>query len=858
MSTALRLALRNLLRHPWRSLATILGIGIGIAAVITTLSVGANVEANLRRSLQEAAGKADLLITPGALGLSIFETEPLLARVREQPGTLTAFPVLNTRAEPERSRDEQAPAATSIIPGVDSGFQVQGRVTEEPDAVPGRLSSGAYPQPGERGIAIADGFAEGRGIRVGQEVEFVFSSGRERLRVTGLLDDAVGIASTNGGRVGLMALKDLQEVLHLTGRASHIEVQAISATNVDQLQAALESVAGEGFAVTYPAGSGSFTFGIVQTLQAGLSVLAATLLALGGFLAYNTFMASVVERRREYALLRTVAMTRRGVMWLSLYEALALALFGVIAGVLLGVLLSYLITYLNSLTFGFDFRTLTFPLSNVLLAGAFGVGASLIAGLLPALAAARTAPMQAMRRAAVTEPPPRTRPGLLITALGAGLALAPWKGTAAIYAATISLALLFLGVALFAPALITPAARLLARPLTRALGPAGRLGAAFAERNRSRNGVATSTVMVGAGLVIGVGSMVASTNEAITSWIDTTVVGDLFVTAPVPFPDDFESRAQGLPGIDVVSGVKITAVRLMTSESDRRGRSIALVLVDPERFHPETGFGRFQYMPGEGDSVSTYAALKAGEVLVANTLKDRYGIATGGSVTLRTTEGFREFSVSGVVVDFTGGGETVVASIDLLESFGGGNPDLFVVTLEPGVEQEAARQALLTTFPDLSLDVTKNADYKRFLEEITSQAFSTTRLLLLIAVIVAALAVANTLGMNLVNRGHEIAVLRTIGLTRRGVGALVTAEGVLVTVLGAALGVLFGLLLSRVITAGAAALTGFALTPTVPLGLIGLALLASPLIGIIAALLPARRAARTPPSLSLATWSEHA
>ncbi|MFA5550558.1 MAG: FtsX-like permease family protein [Trueperaceae bacterium] len=854
MSTTLRLALRNLLLHPWRSLATLFGIGLGIAAVLTTLSVGANVEVNLRQALQAAAGKADLVITPGAGGRSIFATEPLLSDVRALSGVQAAYPVLQTRAEPDRADPE---VDRSIIPGIDSGFQIQGRQTEAVNDLPAAVSAGSLPAAGSRGIAVADGFAAGRGIELGDEVDFLFSSGRFTLRVTGLLDDAVGIASTNGGRVGLMHLDDLQQILHFEGRISNMEVQVTLPEMVEPLQSQLEELAGEGMAVTLPAGSGNFTFGIVQTLQSGLSVLAATLLALGAFLSYNTFMASVVERRREYALLRTIALTRRGLLRLALYEALALAVLGVIAGVLLGILLSAVMTYLNSITFGYDFRALVMPVGNVLLASLLGAGAALIAGLLPALAASSTPPMAALQGADVAPSRRWVWLGALLALLGAATALAPWQGVSAIYATTVSLGLFFVGVSLVAPVLLRPATALLRGPLTRLLGTAGRLGAAFAERNASRNGVAIGTVVVGTGLVIGVGSMVTSTNQAIADWVQTTVVGDLFITAPVTFPDDFAARTEQLAGVDVASGVKITAVRFLQDENDRRGRAIALVLADPERFEPDTGFGRFQYIPGEGDDVVGYAALKAGQVLVANTMKDRYGIATGSEIVLRTSEGFTPFEVAGVVVDFTGGGETVVASIDQIDLFGGGNPDLYIVTVNEGVEQAEVRSRLLAEFPGLGLDVTLNEDYRSYILDITNQAFATTRVLLIIAVLVAALAVANTLGMNLVNRGHEIAVLRTIGLARGGVRTLITAEGMVVTIIGAVIGIGFGLLLSNIVTTGAAALTGFKLEPSVPWSLVLIALLASPLVGLLAAVFPARRAAAVAPARALAAWSEH-
>ena len=855
MSTLWRMALRNLFRHPWRALATTLGIGLGIAAVLTTLSVGANVEANLRSALQAAAGKADLVITPGPGGRAVFDEEPLLSTVRATEGVRAAYPVLQTRSEPARS---ERVVDRSVIPGIDSGFQIQGRLTEYPDDLPASLETGALPQAGSMGIAIANGFARSRGMRLGDRVAFTTSGGPTEFIVTGLLDDAVGVASTNGGRVGIMHLTDLQRVLRLEGRVSNFEVEAVSADQVDATRLRLAAAVGDDYTVTLPATTGNFTFGIVQTLQSGLSVLAATLLALGAFLAYNSLMATVVERSDEYALLRTICMTRADIRRLAVYEALVLAVLGVVAGILLGIGLSYLMTYVNAATLGYEFRTLVIPIKNVAAASVLGMVAALVAGVVPALNAGKASPIASLQSAPGSVPRGSLLLGALAILLGVAAALLPWPGTTAIYATTAALGLFFVGVSLTAPAMLPSLSRLARGPLTRLLGAPGRLGADAAQRNAGRNGVAIGTVVVGTGLVIGVGSMVASTNRAISDWIDTTVVGDLFVTSPVTFPDDFAERAGAIEGVDVVSGVKITAVRFKEDGGDSRGRSIALVLVDPERFNPRGGFGRFQYLPGQGDDEAGYQALLTGDqLLAANTLRDRYGVESGASIELRTSDGFEAFRVAGVVVDFTGGGEAVIGSIAAIERFGGGNPNLYIFTVLPGQTQAAVRERLVAAFPELALDVTLNADYRANILAVTSQAFATTRILLAIAVLVAALGVANTLGMNLVNKGHEIAVLRTLGLTRGGVRALVIAEGVIVTAIGAVIGVGFGLLLANVITNGAGALTGFVLQPRLPWYLALLALLASPVVGLVASLFPARRAARMAPTKAFASWSEH-
>ena len=862
MPPLLRLALRNLFRYKSRTAATVLGVALGIAAVLATLSIGDNVEANVSSALQAAAGKADLLVTPGTAGRTVFTIGDVLETVRDEPGVSRADPVLSVRAEPARDIGE---LGDSVIPGVDSGFQLSGRVTAVPGDLPSELAVGAWPEAGSRGVALAEGFARSRDLTVGDEVVFASPYGDLSFRVTGLLDDALGYATTNGGRVGIAALSDVQEAFRLAERASFLEVVTEPGQS-GPVREALQRRLGDAFSVTLPAGSGNLATGVVDTLQSGLQILAATLIALGGFMAYNTFAASVLERRREFALLRTVCLTRRQVQRLALTEALLISALGIVFGLVLGVGLAALITYFNAVSLGFEFRTLVIPTRSLLLASLVGVGVSLLAGYLPARSASRTPPLAAGR--AVSDPAVgRTPPwGWVLLLGGVAASLAPWDGYTALFGAALAMALLFTGFSLVTPALLGPVLRVLTPLLERTFGLAGRLGSSFSLRNAGRNGVAVGAVVVGMGLTIGVGAMVAGINASIRSWVETTVVGDLFVTAPVSFPEDFAARvADEVPEIAEVSGVGLRIVRFTpetagetgaedssAGSSRSSGSSVALILVDPERFNPDSGFGRFQFIPGQGDADDAYATLKAGgQVLAANTMHDRYGVSQGDTVTLRTGDGYADFGVGGVVVDFTGGGETFVGSLSDAERFGGGSPDLFVMTASPGTEQGAARDALLAAFPELYLDVTLNGDYRARILELSQQTFTTTNGLLVLAIFIAALGVANTLGMNLASRQHEVAVLRTLGLTRRGVRQLVTAEGVVVVALGTVLGVVTGLLLSRVITTGAGALTGYLITPVYPWRLIAVALLSSPVVGLLASLVPARRAARLSPVIAL-------
>jgi putative ABC transport system permease protein len=849
MNLLWRLARRNLLRHKWRSLATIIGIALGIAAVLATLSVGDNVRNNVAETLEAAAGKTDLLVTPGAQGRYFFAIDDIFDSVQETSGVAKVYPVLNERAEP--IRDVQA-ATDSVIPGVDSGFQISGRVTTTPEDLPVQLLEGELPQEGSNGIVIASGFARGRGIKVGETLEFAY--GRKNLvyTVTGLMDDSFGYASTNGGRVGLVALNDLQTQINQDGKASFLEVFLNDNTVLEDAQTQLQEAVGEAYTVTLPASSGNVALGVVDTLEAGLRILAATLLALGAFMAYNTFSAAIVERTREYALLRTICMTKGQIRNLALAEAFLLSLLGVVVGLLLGVLLAYLIVRLNSAALGFEFRTLIIPGYSVLIACGVGILTSLVAGYLPATAASNTPPVVASRQSIEAGTLKYPHLGWLFIALGIAAALFPWAKLWALLGALLAMAFLFLGVTFVTPFLLKPTLAVLTPILTAIFGLPGKLGADFARRNAVRNGVAIGTVVIGVALTIGVGAMVSGINRAISEWVETTLLGDLFVTSPVNFPANFaEDAAKAVPELEQISGVGVRIVRF-EAEGQEKGRSIALILADPERFNPQTGFGKFQYIEGQGTNEEGYEALKqGGYVLAANTIRDRFGVNKGDTVSLRTNDGFKDFKVAGVVVDFTGGGETFVASLGDADLFGGGEPDLFVMTIKEGVDSSTARDKLIAAFPELYLDVTLNATYRARILELTQRSFVTTNGLLGLAIFISALGVANTLGMNLVNRHHDIAVLRTLGLTRRKISRVIIAEGIVVAVLGTILGLGCGVLLSNVITEGAKALTGFVITPNFPPRLILLSLLASPVLGVIASYFPARRAARQSPVAAL-------
>lgn len=847
-----RLAWQHVVRHPWRSSATVLGVAVGIAAVLATLSVGSTVRANLQAEFASSVGRATWLIAPGTSGRSVFPSRPVIDALRDVEAVAALRPVLSVAMEPIRDIESYVPAT---LPGVNAGFLVFGRDLGDMDTVPAALRDGRWPMPRSRDVALSTSFARARGLSVGDEVVFATRFGPQPFTVVGLLEPRVGVAANNGGRVALTSLDVLEDAARLTGRVSWVEVEAASGVSRDELERALRealgSSLGETLSLTLPAGPGTVAGGIIDTLQAGLLVLAATLLALGGFLAYNTFMAGVVERTRTYATLRTVALRRREVARIALFEGVIIAGLGTVSGLILGIGMSWLLAWMNAVGLGLPMRTVSLPVGAFFVAAAVGASVAVLASVLPARVASRAAPLVARRDADVTATPSSIVGGMVTLVLALVVSQLSWSGWITIPMAALVMTASVIGIALVSRPLLQGAVAVFRPVLHLLFGPAGRLAAAFTLRSANRNGVAMGTVVVGTALVIGVGSMVAGINGSIEDWIEASIVGDLFVTSPVAFDDTFKLGLTAVEGVDDVSGVAIRAVRF-EPEGDVAARSVAMVLVDPERFHPTRGFGSFPYVEGQGDNTVGFETLAARDaVIISSALQERFGLAIGDTVSLRTRDGFEDFRVGAVVVDYTGGGESVLTTIRELDRFGGGSIDLYVLTVDPAADRVVVADRVREAFPEMFLDVTEGTAYREEILAVSRRTFTTTNVLLVLAVVIAALGVANTLGMNLASRQRDVATLRVTGLSRAGVQRVVLAEGLVVVGTGTLLGVAFGLLLGDLVTAGATALTGYLLEPSVPWTLVVIALASSPLVGLLASFVPARVASRQPPVVAL-------
>ena len=835
-------ALRGVARRRSRTLATALGIAAGVAATLASAGLGRNVEVNLQAAFQEAAGPVTLTVAPGASRQAIFEAAPIMATIAGEPAITAALPVLEQPAAilelPELTPGPAATGADFIL--------FTGLPLDAPDGVI-LLAQGRLPAEGAAEILVGDGFLDRAGLAIGQQVRLRSLIATREYEITGTISERQGAAALTAGRIALTSLERAREDLALPGRASRIDLLTSPAERVPPLRDRLQAALGPGVTVLFPADRGELAAGLIENVQVGVRVLTMTVLLVAVFLAYNTFAGSALERAREHALLRVLGASRATLFRIAALEAMTIGVIGSVAGIGLGLALAAVLIRINAGIVGLPIAMVTVTAPEVLLAGAVGLGCTFAAAWSPARQAASAPPLMTTRRAESDRWVPWWWGGLALPA-GLGLALVPWPPQLAFAMTAVTMAFLFTGAIWLAPHLLRRFVSASER-LSRRFPPAVRLGLRNAALTPSRNAIAAGAVTIGVALVLGVSAMVGGFNSDIREWVESSLSSDLVVTSAARFDDAAVTRIRDLGGVRAASPAAVRVVRIEPPGAP--ARSVTMITVEPDRFRPGTGFATLAFL--RGDSSRGLDALeRGGAVLISTAMERRFSLRVGDRLPVRTGAGFEDFEVAGVIVDFTSGGDSIVAGRADAGRFGITGYDLVFAALTAEADRDAVAAAIGAAFEGGSVTVRTDDEYRTLILGLAERTFWSTNALLALAVIVAVLGVGNTLGMNALERAAEIGTLRAIGARRVQVTVMIATEGALVTTTGALIGVICGVALGQTIVRAAISLTGFETSALLSLELVLAAALGAPLVGVLAALYPSRRAAGQTPARALA------
>jgi putative ABC transport system permease protein len=834
-----KVALRGLLARRVRLLLTAAAVALGVTLIAGTYVFTDTINRSFDRIFTATYAGIDVAVTPKEGVDSDFgEPEPLPADlVRDIEGTPGVGAVEGSVFAQATvfDKDGKRLSAGGAPNFVSSVSQVAGfnAVT----AIEGRLPGG----DGE--AAIDKSTAEKKGFAVGDRLALQGDGPKQTLRIVGITQVA-GVDNYGGATLVSVTTPDAQRILGREGEFDEIDVDAAQGTTPEQLVAALRPVVGDRAQVLTGEQEGASQ---ATDIKDDLSFLSTALLAfagiavfVGGFTIFNTFSITVAQRIREFALLRTLGASRNQVLGSVLVEGLLLGVVGSAIGLGLGVLTASLLKALFSAV-GVDLPSQGTVIlgRTVIVALLVGVVVTMVAALAPALRATRVPPVAALREGlAQAERRSRVAPiaGAVLTLLGLGLMAVGLFGvddeTGALSLMGAGAAATFLGVALLSPRLVPPLARVVGAPVAAVAGLPGRLGRENTIRQPGRTAVTAAALMVGVALVTFAAIFTGSFRSFIDQSIDAGSKSQAIVQATdgfSPFTAQATEAVGRVPGVASVSGLRISNAEIAGTQDES-----GVTGVDPRTF-PRS----FSLQWDEGDD-RVWSQLGDDGVVVSRSLADEQGLQVGSPLRLRTTtDRTVGLTVRGIHDDPSLFLSPAIVSNATIERDWGTDKDSYAfVRYEPGAQPKAQIDQLVAQqFP--AAEVLTNSEFKDKQGQQVTQLLGLVVGLLALAILVSLFGIVNTLYLAISERTRELGLLRAVGTTRRQVKAMVRVEAVITSLIGSVLGLVLGGVLAVLVSRAVDDLP-----LTVPAGLLVVVLLVGGLAGILAAVWPARRAAR--------------
>ena len=850
------MAWRNLYARRGRTLLTLLGIALGVAAVLATDITNRNVANTLDGLFKRTLGSAELQVRPPANETSVKESA--LDIVRHMPEVQLAVPIIRTDTVLSGRLDEGQPvydANGQVEMG--KSVQVEGiDLALEPEMRVYTLAAGRFPAAGNYEALVPQAFAEQNKLKLGGELMLFGPDGNETLDITGLLANE-GAAMTNGGNIVFVPIDVVREVFSLEAGYSEISIQAQPNIGEDPkalaaLKAALESRLGRDARITYPSGRSDLVPRMAGTYRFALSFFSIVALFMGGFLIYNTFATTVMERTQEIGMLRAIGMLRRQVMGQVLMEAGFLSLFGSLLGLGAGIFLARGLMTLMRGFFQVEGSMLAFAPADLLKSVSVGLLGTLLATLLPARQAARTSPVEALAIHARSDQ--KVRPVVWnggFALLGASLFILyqPVSGASQwLLGVRMSAFVVFL----MGAVLTVPLALAALEPFTRWLsarlyGRMGSLGARNVRRSAVRSMVTVASLAISMIMIIDVDSIVFVMKRDISDWLDNAMGADVLVRAPYPMAQSFARTLKSVPGVQAVSSSRIMEVDVGHASLDPAGQqaeTLFFVAIDPEQY---SQVGGKEFLAGQGEPEAAWALLSQGNaVFISGVVAEEYDLKKGDRLALITHRGEQEFLVAGVTTEYDQDGMVVTGTYtDLRRLFSENRADLFSIAVAPGYDADEVAQAIEDRFEKRKgIQVLATETFKEGVLAYQNRTTSLFSALGLVGVIIGTLGLLNTMTMNVLERRRELGMLRALGSLRSQVVRMVLAEALIIGLVSALYGLVFGHILSRVMITVANLITGYDLEYAFSAQPYLISLLIALGVSQVATLAPARRAAQ--------------
>ncbi|GAA2859634.1 ABC transporter permease [Streptosporangium fragile] len=830
----LRTTLAGLRAHRLRLALTSLAIALGVGFIAGTFVLTDTIEKGFTQTFSAAADKIDVAVLPlpsGERGRVPTVPEATLEKIRAVDGVADAQGLVR---------------GTSALIGKDGkaagDYPTAGISLPEGPLNRTVIVSGAAPVTATQAV-LDEGTARTRGFKIGDTITVLdHRNAQHRFTLVGLFD--VGLDQEIGytGAVGYTTATARE----MTGQQGFraIDVAAAEGVTQERLRDAVAAavgadyqvLTGERFAADMAKANGADS----GFLTMGLLLFGAVAMFVAALVIYNTFNILVAQRTREMALLRCIGATRGQVFGSILLESAVVGLLSSVAGLLLGYGMGAgALSVLAAFDAPLPVTTAALTPRTIALGLVIGLAVTIGAALLPARSATRVAPIAALRSQVEEQ---TFRAGLvrvivaalfLISGVGTTVAgLTMEHGETALLVVMAGSTLVFLGVLTLGPVIVKPLSAFAGWVPAKLSGVPGRLAVENSRRNPKRSATTTVALTVGVTLMTVISVVTVTARATYTKQLDEQFPVDYMVQTQErdsSLPRTIAEELRTRPELTSVVAFRETLAAVGKGAGTGGGKHEVGTFTAAADFAPKLDTG-------------SLGLLKPGTALVADHLAERFGVGAGDRITVRTAKaGTVALTVVGVSDGDSGLPGVTVPEREFDRYFSGVGDSRVMVNYRDGIDPDRALKVVeAATRPYPTAKVISSTEVRGQFDESLDMMLMVITGLLGLAVLISLLGIANTLSLSVHERTRESALLRALGLTRSQLRHMLSVEALVLGLIGALVGVVLGIVFGWVAAQTMSDDVVFRLPAPQILAFVAL----SGLAGVLAAVLPARRAAR--------------
>lgn len=781
-STLLKFNLRYYRQHAMLSGLCLMGIALGVGILVAVELINSTALASFSASVDLLSGKAthSIISNYGKIDEGIFRT------IWAHPEIEAASPVVEAMAETLESSREPI-RFIGIDPFLDAEFRVFAPETRREGTLVeffGKDGPSAW---------VTSRLMARHGLKSGDTLTVLSAGIEKKVKILGVLPESG--SAVLGDNVALVDLSVAQDLFGRKGYLDRIDI--ISQASPTELLKQLP----DNLRITDTGTRKSLLEAMLYSFQLNLAAMSLLALFVGIFLIYNFSMFSVLSRREDIALLLTLGSDRRGLVMAFLGESFVLGVTGSLLGIGLGFLVAWISMDKVSSTISelyFYLRVEAIHLNASIVWSGLGVGllATAVGTGLPALEVAVTPPVLGIKRQSIEDRTHSLKNWLLLCGIGISVlaSVCAWASRFSIYWGFVSAFAMTLAFALFTPSFLSAFCNCASLWLKNMFGSLeGFLAARTIRASLSRTSMAVAALAVALSMTIGVDTMIYSFRNSVSSWLDDSLKGDLYISPATtkwdhPLPQEL---IEALDKDSRIAGVE----HYSTYSVFLHGRPVKLRVVDGAVLEHHSNF---RFLKG---GKNPWEALQKGGIFISESLEFRFLLDAGHTVDLNGPDGIQSFPVVAVVRDYSSDQGTIHIDRKIYESIWKDNRVQSVALfLKPEASPDAVRQSIVDQFQGLDRTIASNSKMKQDILVIFDKTFAPTATLKGVSILVALLGVATALMAILLERSREMQLMAYLGLTSRELGTMNLYQALIMGFAAFLISVLCGLVLTYIIT----------------------------------------------------------